>query len=77
MPGNLHEHRDSARPVIRTENGLIAFRRIGIIAPAGAVNSIDTAAVPANPADLRFAQRCGRKCQENLGYGRTGSYGCG
>jgi hypothetical protein len=54
-----------------------AFRRIGIIAPAGAVKSIDTAAVPANPADLRFAQRPGRKCQENLVYGRTGSYGCG
>jgi hypothetical protein len=24
-----------------------------------------------------FAQRRGRKCQEKLGYGRTGSYGCG
>src|SRR6267378_1754148 len=35
MPGNLHEHRDSARPVIRTENGLIAFRRIGILVGPG------------------------------------------
>ena len=45
--------------------------------PAGVVKSIDTAAVPAKPADVSFAQRRGRKCQENLGYGRTGSFGCG
>ena len=45
--------------------------------PAGAVKFIDSAAVPAKPARVTFAQRRGRKCQENLGYGRTGSYGCG
>ena len=45
--------------------------------PAGAVKFIDSAAVPAKPAGVTFAQRRGRKCQENLGYGRTGSYGCG
>jgi hypothetical protein len=45
--------------------------------PADAVKSIDTAAVPAKPADVTYAHRRGRKCQENLGYGRTGSYGCG
>jgi hypothetical protein len=45
--------------------------------PAGAVKFIDSAAVPAKPASVTFAQRRGRKCQENLGYGRTGSYGCG
>jgi hypothetical protein len=43
---------------------------------ADVVESIATAAMPAKPADLMFAQRR-RKCQENLGYGRTGSYGCG
>jgi hypothetical protein len=45
--------------------------------PADAVKSIETAAGPAKPTDGAFAQRRGRKCQENLGYGRTGSYGCG
>ena len=45
--------------------------------PAGAVKFIDSAAVPAKLASVTFAQRRGRKCQENLGYGRTGSYGCG
>ena len=45
--------------------------------PADTVNSITTGAVQAKPADVIFAQRRGRKCQENLGYGRTGSYGCG
>jgi hypothetical protein len=45
--------------------------------PADAVKFIDTAAVLAKPAGVTFAQRRGRKCQENLGYGRTGSYGCG
>jgi hypothetical protein len=33
--------------------------------------------VTGKPADVMFAQRRGKKCQENLGYGRTGSYGCG
>jgi len=39
--------------------------------------SIETAVVPVKPADVTFAQRRNRKCQENLGYGRTGTYGCG
>jgi len=38
---------------------------------------IEMAVVPARPADVTFAQRRNRKCQEKLGYGRTGSYGCG
>jgi hypothetical protein len=44
--------------------------------PLASVRSIDNAAVPDKPAQL---MRAGgrRKCQENLGYGRTGSYGCG
>jgi hypothetical protein len=45
--------------------------------PEDAVKFIDTAATQAKPAGVTFAQRRGRKCQENLGYGRTGSYGCG
>jgi hypothetical protein len=43
---------------------------------ADAVKSIDTATMPGKPDDLMLAGRR-RKCQENLGYGRTGSYGCG
>lgn len=44
---------------------------------ADAVKSFATATVSAKPADATFAGRRGRKCQENLGYGRTGSFGCG
>jgi hypothetical protein len=44
---------------------------------ADTVKSLATAAVSAKPADVTFAGRRGRKCQENLGYGRTGSFGCG
>jgi hypothetical protein len=41
-----------------------------LVAPAA------TAAVPSDP--LVLAQRRYRdRCQEDLGYGRTGSYGCG
>jgi hypothetical protein len=39
-----------------------------------AVESTDAASTPAKP--LMLAQRRG-KCTEDLGYGRTGSYGCG
>jgi len=41
------------------------------------VRSIDNAVVPDKPAQLMLAGRRRGKCQENLGYGRTGSYGCG
>ena len=45
--------------------------------PLASVRSIDNAsAVPNQPAQLLLAGGR-RKCQENLGYGRTGSYGCG
>jgi hypothetical protein len=49
-------------------------------AAVGAAVSTDTAA--AKPAYTVQAQRYRsyryyRKCQEDLGYGRTGSYGCG
>jgi hypothetical protein len=43
---------------------------------ADAVKPFD-AAVAAKPADMTFARRRGRKCQENLGYGRTSGFGCG
>jgi hypothetical protein len=44
--------------------------------PLASVRSIDNAVVPGKPAQLMLAG-ARRKCQENLGYGRTGSYGCG
>ena len=44
--------------------------------PLASVRSIDNTAVPGKPAQLMLAGGR-RKCQENLGYGRTGSYGCG
>jgi hypothetical protein len=44
--------------------------------PLASGRSIDSAAVPDKPAQLLLAGGR-RKCQENLGYGRTGSYGCG
>jgi hypothetical protein len=40
------------------------------------VEASGTALAPANPTQLLLAQRRG-KCTEDLGYGRTGSYGCG
>jgi hypothetical protein len=43
--------------------------------PATAV-STNAALTAGKPAPLLLAQRR-RKCQEDLGYGRTGSYGCG
>jgi hypothetical protein len=43
------------------------------IGKAGATNA---ASAPAQPAYTIQAQRRG-KCTEDLGYGRTGSYGCG
>jgi hypothetical protein len=48
------------------------------VAPAAraTVEASGTALAPANPAQLLLAQRRG-KCTEDLGYGRTGSYGCG
>ena len=45
--------------------------------PGDRNKSIETAAVPAKTTGATFAERRGRKCQENLGYGRAGSYGCG
>ena len=44
--------------------------------PLASGRSIDNAVVPDKPAQLMLAGGR-RKCQENLGYGRTGSYGCG
>ena len=43
------------------------------VGKAGATNA---ASVSAQPAYTIQAQRR-RKCQEDLGYGRTGFYGCG
>jgi hypothetical protein len=38
--------------------------------------SISSASTAGKPAPSMLAQRR-HKCQEDLGYGRTGSYGCG
>jgi hypothetical protein len=47
----------------------------------GTVEAIDAASTAAKPAPLILAQRRiwvrRSKCTEDLGYGRTGSYGCG
>ena len=40
------------------------------------VEARGTALAPANPTPLLLAHGRG-KCTEDLGYGRTGSYGCG
>ena len=45
--------------------------------PLASVRSIDNAVMPDKPAQLMLAGGRRKKCQENLGYGRTGSYGCG
>jgi len=45
--------------------------------PLASMRSIDNAAVPDKPTQLMLAGGRRNKCQENLGYGRTGSYGCG
>jgi hypothetical protein len=37
---------------------------------------MESAAPPAQSSPVQLAGRRG-KCSENLGYGRTGSYGCG
>jgi hypothetical protein len=63
---------------------------LSIATAAGAVTDVDSAALgsgqsadpamaPALPAQIVLAQssRYRDKCQEDLGYGRTGSYGCG
>ena len=46
------------------------------INPSGVGASIDAASPPVQPNQLLLAQKRG-KCQEDLGYGRTGSYCCG
>ena len=47
----------------------------------GTIEAIDAAPTAAKPAPLILAQRRiwvrRSKCTEDLGYGRTGSYGCG
>jgi len=49
---------------------------LGTLRPNDAISSNDAISTSAKPAQLILAQRRG-KCTEDLGYGRTGSYGCG
>jgi hypothetical protein len=44
--------------------------------PAAIGTSTDVAVAVAKPEHIIVAQRRG-KCTEDLGYGRTGSFGCG
>lgn len=46
------------------------------IEPATVGAPTDTASTAAKPEQMILAQRRG-KCTEDLGYGRTGSFGCG
>ena len=59
----------------------ITLLAIAAVTPAGAnlnpkVDAVATATTPAKASDLLLAGRR-KQCQENLGYGRRGSYGCG
>ena len=45
-------------------------------APSPPQAQLERTAPPAQSSPVQFAGRRG-KCTENLGYGRTGSYGCG
>jgi hypothetical protein len=47
------------------------------IEPAAVGTSTDTALAAAKSEYLILAQRRRAKCTEDLGYGRTGSFGCG
>jgi len=45
--------------------------------PSATDPSNDPALTSGKPAQMILAGRRYRRCQENLGYGRTGTYGCG
>jgi hypothetical protein len=45
--------------------------------PSATDPSSDPVMTSGKPAHLLLAGGRYRRCQENLGYGRTGSYGCG
>jgi hypothetical protein len=45
--------------------------------PSATDPSSDAAITSGKPAQLILAGGRYRRCQESLGYGRTGSYGCG
>jgi hypothetical protein len=47
------------------------------IAPAAVGTSTDTALAAAKPEQIMLAGGRRAKCTEDLGYGRTGSFGCG
>ena len=66
----------------------IAMTTVGVasVDPAadGRADSVATVSTTAKPAPMMLAQRRGKmlaqrrgKCVGDLGYGRTGSYGCG
>lgn len=55
---------------------IAAIAAVASIEPVAVGTPTDTASTAAKSEHLILAQRRG-KCTEDLGYGRTGSYGCG
>ena len=53
-----------------------AAAAVAATAPSAPRASVESAAPPAQSSPMQLAGRRS-KCSENLGYGRTGSYGCG
>ena len=53
-----------------------AAAAVAATTPSAPRASVERAATPAQSSPVQFAGRRG-KYSENLGYGRTGSYGCG
>jgi hypothetical protein len=46
-------------------------------APTAPRASVESASPPAQSSPMQYAGGRRGKCTENLGYGRTGTYGCG
>jgi hypothetical protein len=65
-------------PITIAALSIAAIAAVAGTHPPAAGRAIDEAST-AKPAQLILAQRYYRyrRCQEDLGYGRTGSYGCG
>jgi hypothetical protein len=55
----------------------LSIAAVTAIATSATDPSSDPAMTSGKPAHLLLAGGRYRRCQENLGYGRTGSYGCG
>jgi hypothetical protein len=63
-------------PITIAALSIAAIAAVAGTHPLATNRAIDAASAAAKPAQLLLAQRR-QRCQEDLGYGRTGSYGCG